>query len=150
MYMAEQRALGASKEERSALYDAYRREHHPLAYYVELGDLNSVRAELANAADPNGLDWMDMPVITISRDTTILQALLDAGAEVDACGENGWTALVHAADGSSVDAIKLLLARGANPHHKTEEGYVPLDRVRRFGEWEEAVALLKAAMSSAL
>jgi len=53
--------------------------------------------------------------------------LLDHGAEIDAAGERGMTALHYAAMKGDVDAIRLLLGRGASPGIKDADGRTPFD-----------------------
>lgn len=72
--------------------------------------------------DPNA-KYSDTPVLTLTVEFASLepatQLLLDKGAIVDTpdeSGVSGLTALYHAAWARNVNAVKLLLAWGANPH----------------------------------
>ena len=56
-----------------------------------------------------------------------LQALIDAGADVNAMDGNGRTPLMWAAVGSSEEAARFLLASGANPNTRSTEGKLAAD-----------------------
>ena len=56
----------------------------------------------------------------------MVEALLDAGAALDACDENGWSPLHHACAGATGEEAAafgalaaLLVSRGAEPERKT-------------------------------
>ncbi|MBD5804357.1 Ankyrin repeat protein [Azoarcus sp. Aa7] len=71
-------------------------------------------------------------------DTTIMKRLLDLGADVDYREEHRDTALGLAAGALKLDAVRELLARGANPNPDKPDGWLPLHRAvdasRREGE----------------
>lgn len=82
---------------------------------VTHGDLPGVRALLKQGADPNsrnGLDFMPLYLASASGQLDVMDALVKAGAKVDAPSTYG-TALTFAAEGGSVPAMKYLLAHGA-------------------------------------
>lgn len=64
----------------------------------------------------------------------MIQLLLDHRANVDMTDKEGRTALMYAAMGegneSYVDAIPLLLAKGADPNKRDKRGRTPLDIAR--------------------
>jgi ankyrin repeat protein len=77
--------------------------------------------------------------------TTLLTALLDAGVPADATiGPPGWTALMAAAHGGSDRAARLLLAAGADPNARTDDGRTPLS-IAREGNRDAVAALLVEA-----
>lgn len=53
--------------------------------------------------------------------------MLDAGVEVDAANDDGWTALAFACHGDARwnPMVELLLERGADPNRRTIEGWTP-------------------------
>ncbi|HEX9259564.1 MAG TPA: ankyrin repeat domain-containing protein [Acidimicrobiales bacterium] len=50
------------------------------------------------------------------------ELLLEAGAEVDARQQGGFTALMEAAQHGDAELVRLLLARGADPHLAADDG----------------------------
>ncbi len=70
-----------------------------------------------------------------------VQLLLDYGAEVNARGPHGRTALHYAAVGGRTQVIKVLLAHGADPTLRDEQGATALNLARAVNK-SESVALL--------
>ena len=61
------------------------------------------------------------------NDVSALNRLLASGTKVNTASDEGFTALICAADSGSADAAKLLLEKGANPNSCTyEEHFCPL------------------------
>jgi hypothetical protein len=56
-----------------------------------------------------------------------VEALLNAGANIEAADPHGGTALMMAAGYGYTDLARLLLARGANPRRRNEDGETALD-----------------------
>ncbi|MCG3121467.1 MAG: hypothetical protein ALAOOOJD_04582 [bacterium] len=77
-------------------------------------------------------------------EATTLQNLLAAGAEVNAQGEVGMTALMHAARNNAVECVKVLLAAGAEVNTANEFGRTALIMAREKGH-TEAMQLLQNA-----
>ena len=82
-------------------------------------------------------------VVLVSGSGTLLQAVLDAGADPDAANDYGAFALSEAAIAGETAAIEALLAGGASPDVKTPEGETPLLAAARAGS-VPAVRLLLA------
>jgi FOG: Ankyrin repeat len=55
-----------------------------------------------------------------------MTALLDAGAEVDARGEHGYTPLHEAVEQGHSQAVALLLERGASTAVTNDDGQTPI------------------------
>jgi len=74
------------------------------------------------------IDYRERKVTTgrMKGHTNIDQALLAAGAEVNAKDEDGWTALMWAARMGSNDIVELLLSKGADVNAKDEDGTTAL------------------------
>jgi hypothetical protein len=117
----------------------------------------SVRVLLAAGADPNsmpsgrlsplhsaaaGVHWRH------DRDSLVetLQALLDGGADPQLVDPNGQSALHVVARGGSLEAVRLLIARGADVNQPDDRGRTPLIAVI---EWNRAPAALVGALLEA-
>ncbi len=61
-----------------------------------------------------------------ANDPLLIKTLLDFDADVEACGVDGVTPLLHAARGKSVSFAKLLLDYGANINATAKDGRTPL------------------------
>jgi uncharacterized protein len=59
-------------------------------------------------------DWLDA---TSAGDVERVNALLDAGAEIDALDKHGQTALMNAAHRGDTEVVRVLAQRGANLNH---------------------------------
>src|SRR5690242_14396199 len=62
--------------------------------------------------------------------TEEIEALIKAGAHVNAPGELGYTPLHEAVSQNHVEAIRILLEHGASVMAKNEDGKTPLDMAR--------------------
>lgn len=60
----------------------------------------------------------------------LMQILLEAGADPNLCGNDGFTSLHSAAEGGCAEAVRLLLAAGADPTLKDAQGRMPRDYAR--------------------
>ena len=98
-----------------------------LIYAAEGGALATVRAVLAEGADPNTreLTPFQCPVLACAANlgqTAVVRYLLDQGADVNARGPNGLTAIMLAVKRKDEEAIKFLIKRGADPDKKSDDG----------------------------
>jgi hypothetical protein len=138
-----------------------------LTYAIYWSPLRFIEELLALGADPNGHDNDGFPPLIAAlckthphpgsqaRDDVVevMTRLLDAGADPDQRGLNDWTALHMAVHETNVDAVRLLLARGADPRLRTriDECDTPLGMARAGtvrhpaarAELEAIVALLE-------
>ncbi len=91
----------------------------PLHLAAEIGSAPVIAALIKGGADVNALTitgTTPLMLASAAGDAASLTSLLDAGAEANAKETGrGHTALMFAAAGNRVDAVKLLLARGADP-----------------------------------
>lgn len=90
----------------------------PLMNAAENGNFETVKLLVEHANDPDYVNQMSntgfTPLIVASAHGHVdaLAYLIDAGAEVDAVGENLVTALMYASAANHIDAMKLLIEKG--------------------------------------
>ena len=99
-----------------------------------------------DARDAAGLSPLHAAVQN-SRNAELVLALLSAGAEIDARDNNGWTPLFYASAVGKVDAIRALLAAGADVTVKAtgaEAALTPLHHAASNGHELAVIALLDA------
>jgi uncharacterized protein len=118
-----------------------------LTYAIYWSPLRFIEELLAIGADPNRHDNDGFPPLIAALSKThphpgsrtrddvleVMARLLDAGADPDQRGINDWTALMMAVVETNVEAVQLLLARGANPSLRT-----------RIDDYETALELARA------
>ena len=92
-----------------------------------------VRLLLEAGADPEIAAMHDYkvgnPLNVAARnasDPMVLKTLLDFGADVESCGVDGMTALIHAARRDNTNFVTLLLEYGANINATSKSGHTPL------------------------
>ena len=104
-----------------------------LTYAIYWSPLRFIEELLAIGADPNGHDHDGFPPLIAALNKThphpgslarydvieVMARLLDAGADPNQRGFNDWTALHTAVNERNADAVRLLLARGADPSLRT-------------------------------
>ena len=86
------------------------------------------------------------PIHDAARDGDIagVEALLDAGVDVNAKEENGMTPLHYAAQYGRKEIVELLIDEGAEVNAKDEDGWTPLHEAAHYGR-KEIVELLIAS-----
>ena len=103
----------------------------PLINAASRGDAPSVKLLLKVGADPNVrapfFAWTPLQSVAIWGEPELAQALLDAGADINAADNKNQTALMNAAKKGRAAMVKFLLAAGANPNLKDELGQTALD-----------------------
>jgi len=101
----------------------------PLLLAISTKQLSMVQLLLKFKADPNDsqTDGLSLLFSALS-DTNILEALLDAGAKIDATSPEGgrWTPLAAAANQNKASAVEILLEHGADPNARDKDGNTPL------------------------
>ena len=102
----------------------------------------------AGDADPNARRGIDAatPLMIAAQlgDVTLVQAILDAGADLEARDTSGATSLALAASNGQVDAATVLLRAGADPDAPTFTGWRPLHAAALNGHPEVVAVLLDA------
>jgi uncharacterized protein len=118
-----------------------------LTYAIYWSPLRFIEELLAIGADPNRHDNDGFPPLIAALCKTnpqpgskprsdvveVMARLLDAGADPDQRGINDWTALMMAVVETNVEAVRLLLARGADPSLRT-----------RIDDYETALEIAKS------
>jgi ankyrin repeat protein len=120
-----------------------------LFWALKGGNLALMELLLEKGADPNVRDAKgDTPLHEAARRGNIpaAQVLLRRGADPNLHGYLGWTPLhvAAAADKSSPELVRLLLASGADVGSRTPEGGTPLHYAARKGHREVGELLLDA------
>ena len=127
---------------------------HPLEYAVYWSSMAFIERLLSLGADPNYGDDVGFPALIAAlssgrRDALdIVKLLLDAGAELNRRGLNGWTPLHYAVNQKNLDAVRLLLERGADPEQRTwiDDRTSALEDAESSG-FDEAVTLMREALA---
>jgi ankyrin repeat protein len=106
----------------------------PLATAIKHGQVDAVRQLIELGCDINAVMGDSRSCLMIASDLgpehhdrgSIVSALLDAGAAVDARDDAGRTALMFAARGDPLDAVTALIHAGADVNAATEAGVTSL------------------------
>jgi ankyrin repeat protein len=125
--------------------DGFTALHYPAFFGV--GDAAAAsRALLAagsdvNARSENGLSVLPIHSATAGNHDDVVAVLVDAGADVNATQRHGWTPLHGAAQNGSLASVERLLAAGADPAARNDDGTSAIDLARAAGH-EAIVARL--------
>jgi len=123
--------------------------YKPLWYAISSGRAEVVELLLAAHADPNAKPvdavFYATPLRLALQQRNLLMAsdLVEAGANVDAKGNDGQTVLYYEVRSAHLDAIRFLVERGADVNVRDKEGTSPLDDAVWNGS-VDSVALLLA------
>jgi ankyrin repeat protein len=103
---------------------------------------------LARAWSPDGFTALHYP--TFFGGLEVAEALVDAGADLDAVSRNAMGArpLHSAAAGRHFDVSRLLVERGADVNAAQHGGFVPLHQAAQHGDGELADLLLAAGATT--
>lgn len=110
------------------LIEACRRRYVTIAAgLVERGaDVNRVNAVDENGEGGNSPLWFACQG-SVEGNSDLVNMLLEAGAQLDAQGECGWTPLHMACQWRHVGLVELLIESGASPDIRDGEGRTPLE-----------------------
>jgi len=128
--------LEAILDEQPELVDGYAADgFFPLGLAAFFGHEEAVRLLLARGANPNLAARNAMKVAAIHAASAagsfpIALALIEAGADVNAVQQSGFTPLHAAAMTGQLELVKLLLDRGADPNAKADDGRTALAMAR--------------------
>ncbi|MFY9610697.1 MAG: ankyrin repeat domain-containing protein [Blastocatellia bacterium] len=87
----------------------------------------------------------NLTLAALKGNTDLLNKLLEAGADPDACDSHGRTPLIEAAFGGHVGAVSALLEAGADPNARDADGWTPLMEAASKGRLDVVKRLLAAA-----
>jgi ankyrin repeat protein len=131
------------------------RGHTPLWFAIQSNRADVVELLLEQHADPNarvmtqpdlsqyGGNITPLKLAVLLANQQIAQMLISSGAQVDAIGPSGRTALYEAVRDSHLDLMRFLIENGAAVNVRDKEGASPLD----YAVWSgsvDSVALLLA------
>jgi ankyrin repeat protein len=98
----------------------------PLIGATRSGDTSAIATLLSQGADPNqrwGVNgWTPLMHAIHKNQKGSVEALIAGGADVNARGNGGMSALIMAARYGYGDIVRLLLAKGADPYAETPDG----------------------------
>ncbi|MEV6742534.1 ankyrin repeat domain-containing protein [Streptomyces sp. NPDC051104] len=115
-------------------------------YAADGGDVDGLRALLAESADPGAVDaegWTPLHFAAQAQVPAVVEVLLAAGAAVDVVDRHGNTPLWRAVFCSRGEGgtIRLLLEAGADPDRDNVHGVNPRALAGRIANYEVAVHL---------
>lgn len=132
--------------------DGFTALHYPA--FFGIGEAASVGRVLldsgadVNARSENPLAVQPLHSATAGNHDDVVAVLVDAGADVNATQRHGWTPLHGAAQNGSLASVERLLAAGADPAARNDDGTTALD-LARVADHREIVALLDDERSDA-
>ncbi|QND60061.1 ankyrin repeat domain-containing protein [Mesorhizobium huakuii] len=127
---------------------------HPLEYAIYWSPVRFISTLLDAGSDPNYGDHGGFPAIIAALSTDradrleIVQLLIEAGADPNMRGVNDWTPLHYSVAIRSADAIRMLLAAGADPTLETRiDDYSTAIEEADIAGFEAGASLLRDAMA---
>jgi len=123
------------------------KDETPLMLAAIKGQQDLVTQLLKRDAAVNKTGWAPLHYAATSGQLTIMKVLLDNYAFIDAQSPNGTTPLMMAAMYGSGEAVKLLLAEGADTTMKNQLGMTAVDFANKANR-TEAAQLITAAMNA--
>ena len=123
------------------------KDESPLMIAALKGHLELVKKLIDRGADINKTGWAPLHYAATTGQLAIMQLLLDQNAYIDAESPNGTTPLMMAAHYGTPEAVKLLLAAGADPSLKNQLGMTAIDFANRANR-EDSADLIAASLKS--
>jgi uncharacterized protein len=112
-----------------------------LARYAEEDLPEFVEMQITSIEQIGRFGNRPLHVACVRSDMQEVVALVSAGAEVNASGENGNTPLHEAVGQASEPVVGYLLQHGANPLQKNDDDQSPIDIARLMGRSQLAALL---------
>lgn len=108
---------------------------------LTFGHTDVVRTLVEAGADVTGVDGTGINLIhwaAITNRAAMVPILVNARVPINAIDDFGYTPLMYAAtvDEGDTETVRALLAAGANPTLRNDEGRTPLQQARRLGHAE--------------
>ena len=124
----------------------------PLHVASSKGNAPVTRILLEHGANPNAPDTKGATAFQVALelcpDITVVELLLEYGANVDVRNKEGWTQLHRIAYYGNLQLLEVLLNHGADPHAQTDDGKTPIQLANEFiwsdfeAEKEQIIGLL--------
>jgi uncharacterized protein len=118
-------------------------DESPLMLAALRGHTSIAQALIDKGADVNKTGWTPLHYASTSGHVEIIRLLLENHAYIDAESPNKTTPLMMAAHYGTPSAVKLLLEEGADPMLKNDQGLSAIDFAQR-GERPEAAEMIAA------
>ena len=116
----------------------------PLSEAATSGNAAIVRLLLESGADIHASYGCGGTVMEAATTNDIVQIFLDRGLDINGRDKFGGTILIISAEGSRRPSIAFLLAHGADPNARTDDGMTALKVAQGFGKTDEVELLKKA------
>jgi ankyrin repeat protein len=122
-------------------------DESPLMLASLRGQEEVVRKLIARDAAVNKPGWTPLHYAATNGHIAIMKLLLENHAFIDSTSPNETTPLMMAAMYGSIQGVELLLAEGADPMQKNQQGMTAADFAKR-GQRPDAMEMLGAAMKA--
>lgn len=113
----------------------------PLMYLAIIGDLPRAKKLVARGAKVNRLGWTPLHYAASKGHAGVVKFLLSKGAYPNAPAPDGSSPLLMAVTSKNPDAVRALVAAGADPRAINQKNVSALDMARKLGNAEVLSAL---------
>lgn len=126
-----------------------------LSYRIEFGNPNDVRILLDKGADPNGVNDLGWPLVSVAARRTdgkavdIVDMLVRAGAELNQGGPSRQYPIIIAARNGDVALAHYLLQKGVDTAVRDRNGVEPVEIAKYYGHEEVFEILQELALKRA-
>ncbi len=121
------------------------RSHSLLHIATARGDTDKIKVELENGANINALaaDGLSTLQWAMAADISVLEFLLQAGADTNVQSAEGATPIMNAVQSGEMEHLQMLIAHGADVNKQDHRGFTALHRAAEMGRIEMVKELLK-------